>query len=66
MTRAIIIGEIVFGSRGIDLKPISVPSSNPPEPFEKCLRDGVRSILWLATGHTGVILLHTLHKSFVN
>ncbi len=52
MTRARIIGEIVFGSRGILLKPISVPSESPPEPIEKSVRDGARAILWLATGHT--------------
>lgn len=62
MTRARIIGEIVFGSRGILLKPIPVPSQNPPEPIEKCLRDGIRSIFWLATGHTGAILLHSGSK----
>lgn len=63
MTRAKVIGEIVFGSRGIVFQPISVPSSNPPEPIQKCLRDGARSILWLVTGHTGVILLQSWHKS---
>lgn len=51
MTRARIIGEIVFGSRGIVLKPLAVPSSLPPEPIEKSVRDGARSILWLTTGH---------------
>ncbi len=62
MTRAKIIGEIVFGSRGIVFQPISVPSKNPPEPIEKCLRDGARSILWLVTGHTGVVVLQSWHK----
>ena len=57
MTRAKIIGDIVFGSQGIDFHPIAVPSNNPPEPLEKCLRDGVRSIFWLITGHTGAILV---------
>ena len=57
MTRAKVIGEIVFGSRGIDFHPIAVPSENPPEPVEKCFRDGVRSIFWLLTGHTGAILV---------
>lgn len=52
MARARVIGEIVFGSRGIVLKPLAVPSSLPPEPIEKCFRDGARSILWLTTGHT--------------
>jgi uncharacterized SAM-binding protein YcdF (DUF218 family) len=53
MTRARIVGEIVFGSRGIILKPIAVPSHLPPEPPEKCLRDSARAIFWLATGYTG-------------
>lgn len=57
MQRAKIIGEIVFGSRGIDVLPMSVPSKNPPEPVEKCWRDGARSIFWLITGHTGSVLL---------
>ena len=57
MTRAKIIGDIVFGSRGIDFKPVAVPSNNPPEPVEKCWRDGARSIFWLLTGHTGAVLV---------
>ena len=57
MTRAKIIGDIVFGSQGIDFYPVAVPSNNPPEPLEKCLRDGARSIFWLITGHTGEILM---------
>ena len=62
MTRAKIIGDIVFGSQGIDFQPIAVPSNNPPEPLEKCLRDGARSIFWLITGHTGAILVrHNSH-----
>ncbi len=57
MKRAKIIGEIVFGSRGIDFKPVAVPSKNPPEPWEKCWRDGARAVFWLITGHTGAILV---------
>jgi uncharacterized SAM-binding protein YcdF (DUF218 family) len=53
MRRALIIGEIVFGSRGIVIKPLGVPSDAPPEPIEKSLRDGARAILWLTTGDTG-------------
>jgi uncharacterized SAM-binding protein YcdF (DUF218 family) len=63
MTRARIIGEIVFGSRGIFLKPVAVPSQNPPEPLQKCLRDGARSILWLTTGHTGAILMPSINDT---
>lgn len=53
MRRARIIGEIVLGSRGIHLKPVSVPSDQPQEPISKAIRDGSRAILWVATGHTG-------------
>lgn len=58
MRRARIIGEIVFGSRGIILKPVVVPSVpsklRPGESsLKKCLRDGTRSVLWVLTGYTG-------------
>lgn len=53
MLRALIIAEIVFGSRGIKVKPISVPADSPPESLSKCLRDTFRAILWVTTGHTG-------------
>ncbi len=56
MRRARIIGEVVFGSRGIVLKPVSVPSNRSDEPFAKSIRDGARAILWLTTGHTGSTL----------
>jgi uncharacterized SAM-binding protein YcdF (DUF218 family) len=64
MQRAKIVGEIVLGSRGISFKPIAVPSDNPPEPIEKCWRDGARSILWLFTGHTGAILVQYSGRNF--
>ncbi len=53
MRRAWIIGEIVFGSRGISFKPVAVPSGREPEPLQKAVRDGVRAIVWLTTGYTG-------------
>ncbi|MER3493031.1 MAG: hypothetical protein C4323_12260 [Mastigocladus sp. ERB_26_2] len=54
MRRAKVIGEIVLGSRGITFKPVSVPSgSSQPEPIGKSIRDGVRSLVWVATGYTG-------------
>jgi uncharacterized SAM-binding protein YcdF (DUF218 family) len=59
MRRARVIGEIVFGSRGISLKPVSVPSGRDPEPIEKAIRDGARAILWVTTGHTGASLRDT-------
>jgi uncharacterized SAM-binding protein YcdF (DUF218 family) len=57
MRRALIVGEIVFGSQGIVIKPLYVPSDAPPEPIEKTLRDGARAILWLTTGDTGEQIL---------
>jgi uncharacterized SAM-binding protein YcdF (DUF218 family) len=56
MRRARVIGEIVFGSRGIAIKPVPVPSSREPESIKKTLRDGARAILWVTTGHTGATL----------
>lgn len=53
MLRARVVGEIVFGSRGIVLKPVRVPTEHPPESWQKSLRDGCRAVLWLATGETG-------------
>lgn len=56
MRRARVVGEIVFGSRGIKLEPVPIPTGKAPEPTKKCLRDGARAILWLTTGHTGASL----------
>lgn len=56
MRRARVIGEIVFGSRGISLKPIPVASGREPESVSKSVRDGARAILWLTTGYTGATL----------
>lgn len=53
MPRASVIGEIVLGSRGIDFKQVSVPSKTSSEPVEKSIRDGFRSIIWVATGFGG-------------
>lgn len=60
MRRARVIGEIVFGSRGIVVKPIVIPTGRSPEPLEKTIRDGARAILWVTTGYTGA----TLRSSF--
>ncbi len=53
MRRAQIVGEIVFGSKGIDFQPVVVPSKRSPEPLQKALRDGARAVLWVVSGHTG-------------
>ncbi len=56
MRRARFVGEIVLGSRGIDLQPVVVPTKITPENRSKALRDGVRAVLWVITGHTGSTL----------
>ncbi|AFZ45594.1 protein of unknown function DUF218 [Halothece sp. PCC 7418] len=56
MPRARVIGEIVFGSRGITLKPVAVPTNSPSESWQKSLRDGCRAVLWVTTGRTGASL----------
>ncbi|WP_310482729.1 YdcF family protein [Chamaesiphon sp. VAR_48_metabat_403] len=53
MQRARAIGEIVFGSRGIKVKPVTFNSDRPSEPIQKTVRDSFRSILWLTTGYAG-------------
>lgn len=53
MRRAKVIGTIVLGSRGIDFRPIAIPSEHPPESIDKAIRDGARAILWVTTGQTG-------------
>jgi uncharacterized SAM-binding protein YcdF (DUF218 family) len=57
MGRARLVGEIVFGSHGIVIKPVAVPSHAEPEPVSKSLRDGARALLWLTTGRTGETLM---------
>lgn len=56
MRRAQVIGEIVFGSRGINIQPVPIPSNHSDEPLSKALRDGGRAVLWVATGQTGAQL----------
>jgi uncharacterized SAM-binding protein YcdF (DUF218 family) len=53
MSRSRLIGEIIFGSHGIAIKPVSFVSNRPDESWQKVLRDGGRSIVWIFTGKTG-------------
>jgi len=57
MVRSRSIATIVFGSRGIVVTPLTVPSRGmPPESRSRVLRDCFRSLLWLFTGWTGASL----------
>jgi uncharacterized SAM-binding protein YcdF (DUF218 family) len=56
MRRARLVGEIVLGSRGIDLQPVVVATKKASETRSKALRDGVRAVLWVITGRTGATL----------
>ena len=56
MRRASVVAQIVLGSRGINFKPVSIPTEQPPERPETMVRevrDGARSLLWVVTGQTG-------------
>lgn len=57
MVRSRSIATIVFGSRGIFVTPVTVPSRGmPPESRSRVLRDCFRSVVWLFTGRTGASL----------
>jgi uncharacterized SAM-binding protein YcdF (DUF218 family) len=56
MRRSQWIGQVVFGSRGIQFQPVAIPTGKPAEPFEKAVFDGLRAAVWLATGETNLSL----------
>jgi uncharacterized SAM-binding protein YcdF (DUF218 family) len=57
MRRALAIATLVFGSHGIVVTPLPVPSAgHPPESSLRIARDALRSLLWLATGRSGASL----------
>jgi uncharacterized SAM-binding protein YcdF (DUF218 family) len=57
MSRSRLIGEIVFGSRGIAVKPVSFVSGRSDESWQKVWRDGARAVMWVFTGKTGASLM---------
>ena len=52
MNRALLVGRLVAGSRGITLTPVSVPCGElcHPEGRRKVWGDGLRAALWVLTG----------------
>jgi uncharacterized SAM-binding protein YcdF (DUF218 family) len=57
MPRAIAIATLVFGSRGITVTPITIPSQHLSEETTMSLiRDSLRSLVWIFTGRTGASL----------
>jgi uncharacterized SAM-binding protein YcdF (DUF218 family) len=52
MPRALLVGRIVAGSRGITLTPVAVPCGDQcrPESRSKVWGDGTRALLWVLTG----------------
>ena len=52
MPRALLVGRIVAGSRGIELTPVAVPCGQRclPESRRKVWGDGLRALLWVLTG----------------
>ena len=58
MPRSVAIAMIVLGSQGITFTSIPIPSKEKPEPTIEILRDSLRALFWLFTGHTGASLKH--------
>jgi hypothetical protein len=52
MERAMLVGRLVAGSRGIGLTPVEVPCGElcTPEGWRKVWGDGARAALWVLTG----------------
>ncbi len=52
MDRALLVGRIVAGSRGIQLTPVAVPCGDrcEPESRSKVWGDGLRAALWVVSG----------------
>ena len=52
MDRALLVGRIVAGSRGIHLTPVPVPCADrcQPEGRRKIWGDGARAVLWVVSG----------------
>ncbi|NEP18489.1 MAG: YdcF family protein [Leptolyngbya sp. SIO4C1] len=66
MNRALVVAQIVLGSRNIHFKPLAVPSAEAPEAPEtltRSLRDGIRSLLWVFTGKTGTEFMSFSQKA---
>ncbi len=54
MARSRAIATLIFGSRGIAITPIAVPSKGyPKESKLRIVRDCIRSLIWIATGYSG-------------
>jgi uncharacterized SAM-binding protein YcdF (DUF218 family) len=54
MARSKVIASLVFGSRGITVTPVSVPSNGYlKESKIRIIRDYIRSLIWILTGRTG-------------
>lgn len=58
MTRAKTVATMVFGSHGIAIAPVAQPSQRHPsdESWVKVIRDGLRALMWIVTGHSGARL----------
>ena len=56
MRRSQAIAFFVLGSQGIAYSPVAIPSDQPDESLVRVARDVGRSLLWIATGHTGASL----------
>jgi uncharacterized SAM-binding protein YcdF (DUF218 family) len=63
MRRAQVIAQVVLGSRNIQFQIVSIPSQKKTEPIQKAVFDGVRAVLWVATGDPGLSLKEEFSSS---
>lgn len=56
MRRAKAIAYFIFGSQGIVITPVSIPTDKPAESKWRVLRDVFRALLWIFTKRTGASL----------
>lgn len=63
MRRAALLGLLIFGSRGIVFQPVTIPSDRAEEPLVKTVADGIRALVWLATGRTGNAYKYRLKRA---
>lgn len=59
--RSVVIATLIFGSEGIIVTPISLPSEERSEESTiKTVRDGIRSLIWIVTRRSGASLKPTI------
>jgi uncharacterized SAM-binding protein YcdF (DUF218 family) len=62
MARSRTLATLIFGFHGIIVTPIPISDSKNTEAKLKIIRDAIRAIVWLITGHSGSSLHNPDHR----